>query len=65
MILYTNERLDYMKMSPVCDEEQDHKGMVGRCPVCGRLVASNMPDEKIDPQIKSLKNSEDLRKILP
>ena len=55
-----------MNMTPICDEQHHHNLIAGRCPVCGRIVATNIPDEKEPkPQRKSLRDSEDLRKILP
>jgi len=68
MLLATvHEGINYMNMSPICDEQSHHNLTSGRCPVCHRLVAAtNFPDEeKLKPQMKSLRDSEDLKKILP
>lgn len=55
-----------MNMKPICDEQHHHDSVSGRCPVCGRIVATNIPaEEDLKPQHKSLRDSEDLRKILP
>ncbi len=52
-----------MKMTPECNEQQ-HRNLVGRCPVC-QQVANTSEEKNTSPQMKSLKDSENLRKILP
>lgn len=66
MLLAINEGITYMNMTPICNEQDHHNLVAGRCPVCNRIVATKIPDEEEPkPQHKSLRDSEDLRKILP
>jgi len=53
-------------MTPLCDDKHHQNMAAGRCPICHRVVATNIPEEEEQNlHHKSLRDSEDLRKILP
>ena len=55
-----------MNMTPICNDQHHHNMAPGRCPICGRVVATIIPaDDDLQSQQKSLRDSEDLKKILP